>query len=71
MHYDLNYDYGKHGLVQRNNILYDTLISDQPEVLFVGEGDFSFTVAFAALRCFEKTKQYIEIQSTKKWKKKW
>ena len=49
---ELNYDAGKNGVVKKHNILHDTLISNQPKVLFVGEGDFSFTVAFAALRCF-------------------
>ena len=36
------------------NILTDLLITEKRSVLFVGEGDFSFTVAFAALREFKK-----------------
>lgn len=39
--------------VLRNNILFDLLITNRNKnVLFLGEGDFSFTVAFAALRVY-------------------
>jgi hypothetical protein len=40
--------------VPRCNILVNKLIKERSSVLFVGEGDFSFTVAFAALREFEQ-----------------
>ena len=33
--------------------LYDLLIKERSSVLFVGEGNFTFTVAFAALRQYE------------------
>ena len=36
--------------VPRNNLLTGLLIKDRAKVLFVGEGDFTFTVAFAAYR---------------------
>ena len=36
--------------VERKDILTKLLIEERKSVLFVGEGDFSFTVAFAALR---------------------
>ena len=36
--------------VQRTNLLTDLLIKDRAKVLFVGEWDFTFTVAFAAYR---------------------
>lgn len=36
--------------VSRTDILTQVLIDERRSVLFVGEGDFSFTVAFAALR---------------------
>ena len=36
--------------VSRTDILTRVLIDERRNVLFVGEGDFSFTVAFAALR---------------------
>ena len=40
--------------VPRVNILTDVLITKKKSVLFVGEGDFSFTVAFTALRESER-----------------
>ncbi len=40
--------------LQRCSILTRLLIAERRSVLFVGEGDFSFTVAFAALREFER-----------------
>ena len=41
----------KEGLeVPQIDVLTDLLIRERKSVLFVGEGDFSFTVAFAALR---------------------
>lgn len=36
--------------VPKTKVLYTRLITERKSVLFVGEGDFSFTVAFAALR---------------------
>jgi hypothetical protein len=41
--------------IPRCNILANKLIKERSSVLFVGEGDFSFTVAFAALREFEQS----------------
>ena len=38
------------GELSRKNILTDLLIKDRAKVLFVGEGDFTFTLAFAAYR---------------------
>ena len=38
------------GKFPRNNLLTDLLIKDRAKVLFVGEGNFTFTVAFAAYR---------------------
>ena len=44
------------GLVGRIDCLHDLLIKQRWSVLFVGEGNFTFTVAFAALReYFRKT----------------
>ena len=40
--------------VERIDLLSGLLIKDRKSVLFVGEGDFSFTVAFATLRESEK-----------------
>lgn len=40
------------GIPRNNDILSQMLIVERRSVLFVGEGDFSFTVAFAALRAF-------------------
>ena len=40
--------------VPKINILYDLLIKQNKGVLFVGESNFTFTVAFAALRKHEK-----------------
>lgn len=38
------------GPLPRTELLTELLIDERRNVLFVGEGDFSFTVAFAALR---------------------
>lgn len=40
--------------VERKDVLTELLIKNREKVLFVGEGDFSFTVAFAALRKAER-----------------
>lgn len=40
--------------VPRIDVLTDLLIRERKSVLFVGEGNFSFTVAFAALRESER-----------------
>ena len=47
---EIKYANGKWGKINRIDRLYDLLIRQRQPVLFVGEGDFSFTVAFAALR---------------------
>ena len=39
--------------VPRKNVLRGLLLEDRKDVLFVGEGNFTFTVAFAALRRHE------------------
>lgn len=43
--------------VIKNNVLWDLLIKQRCPVLFVGEGNFSFTVAFAALREHESPRK--------------
>lgn len=55
--YKLNYKLAeRYPLVDReNSILYEILIKDYKSVLFVGEGNFSFTLAFAAYRYAECT----------------
>ncbi len=53
---DLNCD--SMGLVQRIDLLTGLLTSDRKSVLFVGEGDFTFTVAFATLRESEKSSRH-------------
>jgi hypothetical protein len=60
LHY-LNEYLNKHQVdpVPRACILTDLLIEERKSVLFVGEGNFSFTVAFAALREHRRASGYI------------
>lgn len=46
-----------HHAVERIDLLSDLLLKERKSVLLVGEGNFTFTVAFAALRQFEDTRE--------------
>ena len=52
----LNYKDSAFACVPFDDNLNKVLITDQKSILFVGEGDFSFTLAFAALRASESSK---------------
>lgn len=47
-----------HHAVKRTLLLSDLLLKERRCVLFVGEGNFTFTVAFTALRQFEDTRDH-------------